>query len=137
MSQPLPTLSGAGFISGIAQKADRALTYAFTTDGAQSVTYEGNIVSIPSLVAECQGDMLLLASRARDVLERYFSRIFDAAVIETVAELVDESTSNSKYNLKIRIRVSDGGVAYSLAREIPFEDSKFAKIIEFNNTGNL
>ena len=63
MGKPLPTLSSSGFVSGIAEKADRLMSYYFVSEDSQSNLYRGQITSLPKQIQLLGNDEQALTSR--------------------------------------------------------------------------
>lgn len=134
MAKALPTLSSEGWVTDIARKVDRALAYAFLTDGLQSNIYRTEITSIQTLIQENVNDEVMLVSRVRDALDRYFNRIFDSAQVRVRVEQFPNEMS-SVLRLALAIEVTEDGEAHQVASMLQFIDGIFDRVVQVNDTG--
>lgn len=132
MGRALPTLSSSGFVNGIAEKADRLMSYYFTSEASQSNLYRGEITSLPKQIQLLGNDESGLASRIRVELERLFGYYFDAVEFEVITD-VPNPTDPNRINVTISATLIDNGQQYSLGRLINVVDSQIARIIDINN----
>lgn len=109
------------------------LAYFFVSEHSQTDIYLGQVSSLPYLIQQCGGDVLRLKSETTQRLERYLNRYFDEVVVET--DIPNEDTVQSKLELRVRVRVRDGGEQYSLSRLVQTMNGKVEKIIKVNNEG--
>lgn len=127
----IPTLSSSGWVRAPTEKIDRALSYALTTDALQSTLYRGNLTSIPAIIQANINNRSGLANKAQAALDYYFKRLFDDAAVDV--EVHEVPNKPSQLNLIVRIRVTDQGVGYDVAREATMHNGFFMRIKDINN----
>ena len=132
MGNPLPTLSSSGFVSGIAEKADRLMSYYFTSEASQSNLYRGEVTSLPKQIQLLGNDEAALAARIRTELERLFGNYFDGVEVNVSTDIPNTADPN-RINVTVSATLIDGGQQYSLGRLINVVNSRIAKIIDINN----
>lgn len=132
----VPTLSSSGFVVQVAEKADRLLSYFFTSEASQSELYNGSIASLPDLIQKFNDQTTELVKATESLLSAYFSRHFDN--VNVIASTnYPQPGDESRTNLTIRVTFVDKGQPYDLGRIVNIVDSKIAKIIHLNNTGEF
>lgn len=132
MGNPLPTLSSSGFVSGIAEKADRLMSYYFTSEASQSNLYRGEITSLPKQIQLLGNDVSALSERIRTELERLFGNYFDGVEVVVNTDIPNPIDPN-RINVTVSATLIDGSQQYSLGRLINVVNSRIAKIIDINN----
>lgn len=132
MVTPVPSLGGTGWVTEIAERADKLTSYFFISDYSQSTLYEGNITSLPWLIQQFGQDETALVRETREALQVYFGRYFEQVQVD-VSTQVDDSEAPGTINMRIDVTVYENGQKYSLGRLVSSLDSKITKIITLNN----
>ena len=132
MGNVLPTLSSSGFVSGIAEKADRLMSYYFASEASQSNLYRGEITSLPKQIQLLGNDEAALSTRIRTELERLFGNYFDGVEVNVNTDIPNAADPN-RINVTVSATLIEGGQQYSLGRLINVVNSRIAKIIDINN----
>lgn len=122
----LPTLTTAGWIDDLVSVSTSLMDYFLVSEDSQSQFYPGEVASLPFLVQQHGSDPDTLANRARDVLQRYFSRYFEMASVEVTTD--DQSGTAGRYNVSIDVTVVKDGVSHRLGRLIELGDSKIIHV---------
>jgi len=133
MGKPLPTLSSSGFVSGIAEKADRLMSYYFVSEDSQSNLYRGQITSLPKQIQLLGNDEQALTSRITKELERLLGSYFDGVEVNVTTAIPNTQDPN-RINVTVSATVAENGQQYSLAKLINVVNSRIVKIIDINNT---
>lgn len=136
MGSNIPSLSTAGWIASVGQKAEYVLGCFITSEFSQSTLFFGNITSLPHLIKEYGKDIDELTLKTKEQLTNIFSRYFDSNV--TVNVKIDPIEDNES-QLKIRFSawVIEDGVEYNVARTIEYLDGTFRRVAETYNTGQI
>lgn len=127
----VPSLSSAGWLGEVSDKADKLMAYYLTTDYSQTHLYPKQVVSLAYHIAEYSNNYLDLEVRVRIDLEQYFKRYFDDVEIIVSVSAYDPEEP-SLLNLTLDVVVVQDGVSYSLGREI---GTKNGSIITILNRG--
>lgn len=134
MSNVMPSMDSAGWVSDVAGKADRALAYYFTTEASQSDIYFTKLVSLPSHVQRFgSNDSQLIDNVQRDLSE-YLGRYFDTVEVNATTSKPNPEDPN-RTNLTVSIIVTEAGVRYSVGHVIRTLNSKILSITKLNNFG--
>lgn len=134
---PVPTLSTEGWVTSLAEKADKLLTYFFTTDKDQSHLYTGT-VSMQWLIQRYQNSMSDLALETQNALQGYLSRYYPIALVDvrTSEDEPDDDKKATKVSLYIYAQVTEGGREHSIGKLVTEIDGDSFKVFNLNNTGN-
>ena len=122
----LPTLTTAGWIEDLVSVSTSLMDYFLVSEDSQSQFYPGEVSSLPFLVQQYGSDPDELANRARDVLQRYFSRYFEMTSVEVTTD--SKSGTVGRYNVNIDVTVVKDGVTHRLGRLIELGDSKIINV---------
>lgn len=122
----LPTLTTAGWIEDLVSVSTNLMDYFLVSEDSQTQFYPGEVSSLPFLVQQHGSDPASLVDRARDVLQRYFSRYFDMTSVEVTTD--DKSGSRGRYNLTIDVTIVKNGTTHRLGRLIEVGDSKIINV---------
>lgn len=132
MAAAVPTLSNAGWITNIAEKADTLVSYYFVAEASQTHLYLGNVVSLPAQVQAYGNDSHQLRIKVRDDLQRYLAPYFDEVILDVAVDLPAPDDPN-RINITVDCKLMENGVAYSLGRLISTVNSKIVNIVNTNN----
>ena len=127
----LPSVSTSGWITSVAEKADRCLAYFFVSDYSQSDLYPNKITSLPYILQHTAGDTQALRDEVQTSLNQYLGRYFDQ--VNTVATADTTDTTDQRLNLKILVAVTQDGVQYNLSKLVATLNSAIVEIININN----
>jgi len=134
MAIPLPTLSGSGWITEIAEKTDRLFAYFFVSEYSQTHLYKGNVTSLPFIVQQYGHDEFAIGPNLEKSLHLYLSRYYDDVRIEvTVTSNGELGEGSTELDIRVDAVLTEDGKQYSLGRLISTVDSKIMKIIKINN----
>ncbi len=134
MAIPVPSLSASGWVTEIAEKADKLFANFFVSDYSQSNFYRGTITSLPYMVRQWGNDRHKLGPEMEDALHRYLSRYFEEVQV-TVNITTDNNATDPENSLSIEVDalVSEGGKRHSIGHLISTMESKVVNIMKINN----
>lgn len=131
-SNPLATLSRKGWLSGIAERADRVLAYYFTSDKSQSQLYHGRIRSLQATVQAHNNNGTRLGQAVEADLTALYTAIFDGASVNVT--VTDTATDGSnRYNIAMEVVITEKGTNYQLGAVIQTINGVVQPIISRNN----
>lgn len=135
MVTKVPSLSAAGWLTNINEKADALMSYYFGSEHSQTHLYRDRVTSLPYHIQHYGNNPLKLKGKVERDLTDYFLRYFEAA---DVTVTVDEPAEGDpeRINLKIDATVMDDGKRYNLGKLIETHNSKIKNIFDINNTGS-
>lgn len=128
----LPTLTASGWVSNIAEKADSAMAYYFTSDFSQSNIWAGQITSLPYEVQLNNSNPQELRLAIEADMKTYLGRYFDTVTCNVSTDLpaADDPT---RINVTLDVIVTEGGINYSLGRLIQTVNGKIVSVANINN----
>lgn len=133
MAIPIPSLTSAGWVTSLPEKADSAVAYYFTSDKSQSRdTFGNNVTTLAQQIQQYGNDELSLTTFVTEQLQAYLSRYFDTVTVNVSTD-IPSPIDPSRLNLTVGVIVTDDGKAYSLGRLIETLNGKVSKIIDINN----
>lgn len=134
MTFPVPTLSIKGWVTSPAERADFLMSHFYESDKLQSLIYGDNVSSLQWLIEQYGHSIPTLSERLRMTLMDYLGAYYDAVNIDVVS---DDSADNltGRVTLTIKCRVTQDAQEYSFGKLLTLTNSKFDKIIDFNNNG--
>lgn len=134
MATAVPNLSEAGWITNPKEKADIMFAHFFLAEFSQTQFYPGRISSFPYIVQTSIGDVDRFVEITRETLKNYFRPLYSKVSVEMTFK---ESTSKpGTYVFDISVILTDEtGTEYSVAKAGLEIDSKTARVLNFNNTG--
>lgn len=132
MTTPVPTLSSSGWVTEISEKADKLLSYFFTSEASQSLVYNGKITSLPAIVQLYGHNELELESAMTSMLRTYLERYFTKVEI-TVNVTFPELSEDNRLDIKCAVTVYENNLSYELGHLIEVLDSSIQKIVKLNN----
>lgn len=125
----LPTLSTAGWVGAVSEKADRLMAYFFESDGLQSTLYRDKVFSLPMIVKDFKGDPVAVTQAVQSNLSNYLTNYFDAVEVQASNEVA----SNGEVTIKIYAKLTEKGKEYSLGKLVVLADNNISKVITLNN----
>ena len=128
----LPTLSLAGWVSGIAEKIDRMLANYMASQYTQTVYHRGHVRSLAYTVQKYYNDPSSLASAIKVDIESLLQGFVDYVYAEVT---FTEDKVTYRYDYNIDITFSHAGYTWSHVKRLKVEDSKFEMLVDINNTG--
>ena len=125
----VPSLSTNGWIETVEGKADYLMSYFFTSQRSQSYLYNGNISSLPYIVAVYGTDTaelkLHINSDLSDLLLPYFDEV--DIIVDVILE------SGYLHNIRISVGFIENDMKYDLAHLIKHSGGIISDIIKLNN----
>lgn len=134
MGKAIPTLSSEGWVRDLSRKTDRALAYAFLTDGLQSNIYRRSLTSIQDILQSTMDDEVMMVAKVRDKLNQYFNRLFDSAEVSVRVEPYLGEHSGI-LRLYVGVTVMEDGVDYQVSEVLRFVDGIFDSVDRANTYG--
>ncbi|MNO19208.1 hypothetical protein D3C76_89360 [compost metagenome] len=131
MARVVPVLGSAGFATDLTIKADEALSNFYISQRSQTDIYRGSIASLGDIVAKYGNDPINLGNETRKVLDPYFTRQFEEAILDVKAV----SKGGSGIDLQISVILRDGDQTIDIAHVVTASDSKIRSIIDLQNDG--
>lgn len=128
MPEPVPTLSSAGFVTGIQEKADRLFAYFLVSQYSQTYSHAGQISSFPKILQEQANDPSGLNTAVRQALIDLYQGYFDS--VEVDVDTVPFPDNDSKLNIKISVILTQDGTSHSLSRLVSTQDSVVSKVVK-------
>lgn len=134
MTTSVPSLSSAGWVNGIAEKADRLIAYFFYADKSQSTFYPDTVHSLPYLIQQYGHDSDRLESATETSLQTYLTPYFDQIDVKvTVTPISGDEEGSGRTDLRTDVTVYQGENSYSLGRLIQLLNGEVIGIIDRNN----
>lgn len=132
MSVKVPTLSSAGWLETVGQKADRLFAYYLTSEFSQSYLYHNNVTSMTYHIQQYGNRPLELQEVVQRELKAMLNSYFDDVELRVA---VDEPAQGDpeRINITIDCKVIQDGVPYSLGRLVKATQSKVIEFMELNN----
>lgn len=126
VKKPVPSLSNAGWLNEIQDKADKLLSYYLTTEYSQTHIYMDKVVSLAYHIAHYFKSPLDLRQKMTQDLEAYFGRYFEKCLVDI--QIVEMEESNSRLDIQLEIFVTEDGKTYSVGKEVKSLNGKVAEI---------
>lgn len=129
-SQPLPTLDTAGWVTDVAEKAERLLGYFITSDFSQSNIFLGSIQSLPSVIQASASDFLVLRRVVEDQINSLFRPYFQGVSTNVTIEpnVINGIESDAQYTIRLELKVTESGITHSLGRLLSVSNSSLNKV---------
>ena len=129
-SQPLPTLDTAGWVTDVAEKAERLLGYFITSDFSQSNIFLGNIQSLPSVIQASASDFSVLRRVVEDQINSLFRPYFQGVSTNVTIEpnVINGIESDAQYTIRLELKVTESGITHSLGRLLSVSNSSLNKV---------
>lgn len=130
MTIVVPTLDASGWLTGVAEKADKLMTYFLICDYSQSNVHQGSIKSLPFLIQKRSNNLFYLREDVSSALVSLFNNYFDKT--EANVDIDDKTTADkeARFDLRISIIIVHEGVRYSLGRLLTIVNTNITKVIE-------
>lgn len=125
----VPSLSAAGWLTELAERADALMAYYLTSEHSQSYIYRDNITSLPYHIKQHGANPSRLESVVETDLLTYFRRHFEDAEISASTDNPDPDDPE-RINLTLDCVIIENGKRYSLGREIRSEDNRVIEIFD-------
>lgn len=133
MTIPVPSLSSSGWVTEIAEKTDKLLSYFFVSEESQTNLYHGQITSLPALLQRYSRDEFELSANIQLQLTRYLERYYERADVSVRIRENDSASGDRGLDLEIDIIVTDQGRNYSVGRLVSTLNASIMKIADLNN----
>lgn len=134
MAHDVHSMSLKGVIREPQPKADRLMSYYFTSNYSQSNLFRPHIVSLPRQIQHYGSDILRLCSAVERELTGLLAHYFDQVSCEVRSDLPNPADP-ARYNLTVSVLLMQDGTTYSLGRLIEVEGNAIKRIMKHNNTG--
>jgi len=128
----VPTLSGSGWLTGVAERADALLSYFLVSDYTQSNTHRGGITSLPYLIQNKSRNIFSLKEDIASALSLLLRRYFDNASVSV--ELDNPDARSARYNLTLSVIITDAGKRYSLGKLIDVVNNRVHRVTNLGDT---
>lgn len=133
LSKMIGSLSDLGWVNNPETVLNKLLGYYILTEYAQSVVFQGNLISLPYTYFQYINDPSGMAIAVKADLDKLLSRYFASVDVEVEAVAKTESI----YGIVLYASVlSDDGVRVGLGRVVEMTSSGVNKIIDINNYGD-
>lgn len=128
----VPTLSSTGWVTGIAQKADKLFTYFLTSERSQSNAFDG-IASLQYLMQQYAEDELNLERKIEQTLSQLYRRYFEGVEVKVRIHEPKDGAENNRLDLTIKVRVNDGKYKYELSKLLKSTNGSLTRIINLED----
>lgn len=123
----VPSLSAAGWLTSIAERADHVLACYLVSDHSESYVYE--VFSLPWHVQQYGHDDLKLRNRMETDLNTLFRRHFTDVDLNINVDIPYKNEEN-KINIQLNVTVYEGDKQYSLGRLIKATRSRVLEVFD-------
>lgn len=129
----LPSLSEEGWVTAGDRIADRILSHIFETDASQSVLFEGNILSIPDIIARNNGNARSIANELKYKLTDLYNLYFNSVSVTIDLREIE----SNKFNMSVHITCMDrtNSRLINVGRLAEYMDTTLARVVRVNNYG--
>lgn len=127
-----PSLNGQGYTKNPLVIADEIFAESIYSRESQSDIYNGNIISLDSMVKQWSDDPDQLCAEMRDRYTELFERHFDDVRVTAVPELPDGVDT---FNVVLKIRYTRLGASYDFSRIIENYNGVVKAVLEVINNG--
>tara|TARA_B100001057_G_scaffold463613_1_gene517873 strand:+ start:93395 stop:93802 length:408 start_codon:yes stop_codon:yes gene_type:complete len=129
-NRTIPTLSAKGWLKDgdVAERLDHAMSYAFTSDNSQSVTFAGKIVSIQWVISKYNKNITQLQSSIQKTLEDYLKKLFDSVDLH-----VEIKEDGAKLEIVTRGVITNNGKSQDMQYLITVRNSTIEKVTNVLN----
>jgi len=134
MAQPVLSMSSKGILYNVLAKADKLMSYYFTTNKSQSDIFQ-DIISLPYQIQANTGKERDTVVNMQIELRQYLANYFDQVDCDVRSDIPNPEDPG-RYNLTVSVLIVQDGISYSLARLLEVERGTIYKIINYNNRGN-
>lgn len=137
MGAMVPSISDRGWLTTVPEKLDLLLSYFFESDKIQTYLYKGSVTNLQNILQQYGNNIPQLCIQLRAMLESYFSRYFDTAVVEVTANNDPTVNPTNAVTLTVMAAINDGGTDYSLGSQVQVSNSTFKRVLGIINNGVL
>jgi hypothetical protein len=133
MGNQVLSLSRKGFLTDVAERADRQYAYYLTSDKSQSFLYNGKILSLQATIQAVGNNQQKLQSQITQDINTLLGAIFDTATA-TITVGTPAWDGSNRFNITIQAVVTDNGVTYDLGSLLLQSDNGIVtKLTNANN----
>ncbi len=122
----VPTLSGAGWLTGVAERADALLSYFLVSDYSQTNVHKGGIASLPYIIQRDARNIFSLREDVGDALGGLLRKYFDDATVSVTIDNAD--TKSARYNMTLSVIITEGSKRYSLGKLIDVVNNRIHQV---------
>ena len=127
------SLSEQGWITDSYKILNNIVSYYILTDAAQTLVFEGNLISLPETYYKYINQPVEMASAIKSDLDKMISRYFPIAEVNTEAKAM----TDSQYAILLyAAAVTEDGTRIELSKVVEISTTGLRKIIEVNNYGD-
>ena len=126
MKKVIPSLSPMGWIEAPETALNVMFAHILASDFSQSTIYAGKVVSLAQIVAENQENKINMLQAIETVLQDYFNRFFDTAMVVAI----DDGSISPVYTIQIMVTITKSGVTYTLRENINVDNGKLSQVLK-------
>jgi len=120
----VPTLTTDGFVTDPSIMLIKIYEYFLSSDYSQSVSFYGNIASLPYLIREAGSDFEELKILVKDTLNKMCSRYWTNTNVEVSFTTKKISPNKHSNNINIDITIIENGKTHTLSKSVNVTDYK-------------
>jgi hypothetical protein len=129
----IASLTEEGWVQNSKDILGYIINYYILTDEAQSLAYQGNLISLAATYYKHINDPIVMADKVKSDLDKLLSRYFPTTTVETESKKITEK----KYAILLYVSViDDDGKRSELSKVVELDTSGIKKIIKVNNYGS-
>lgn len=133
MTTLVPSLSISGWHSTVPQKADAIVAYYMASEHSQTDVYRDALISLAYDIQQNNQSPNALEKAIKTNLHNCLDRYFD--LVEVTVNVTELEKDSNSLDIIVDVVVGEGGVKYSLGREIRAINDKVQSIININLEG--
>ena len=126
MKKVIPSLGPMGWIDSPETALNVMFAHTLASDFSQSTIYGGKVVSLAQIVAENQENKINMLQAIETVLQDYFNRFFDTAMVVAI----DDGSISPVYTIQIMVTITKSGVTYTLRENINVDNGKLSQVLK-------
>jgi len=134
MARTVPKLAAKGWLHNedTAERLDAIMSYAFTSDNSQSVTFAGKVTSIQWIISKYSNSLVELQSVMQKVLDEYLKKQFDTVDIDvTIKE------DGAQLEIVVTGIITNDGKTADLQYLLAVRNSTIQRVVNQLNNGEL
>lgn len=129
MGNVVPTLDTSGWVKGVAQKAERVMSYYVTTQYSQSNTFKGQVRSLQSTIQRTMHDKSALMQAVQTDMIALLNAYYDSVSVSV--DIKPYKGDENKMNIQMTATVVEGGLSYDYGRLISVSNGIIDKVMPF------
>lgn len=132
MAKIVPSLSGAGWLTGLTERADEIFANFMSSQYTQSTLYYGRVDSLSWILATYAGDTIRLRTELISRMTIMFEQHFDTATVLVTITTPDNDKPDT-ININMDITILHETKKYNFGRLLLANGKRFRLIQEANN----